>query len=97
MKTLKTTKRTALNSKIEKLGLAKNSIILSFIKDMKTGQKLRPVYSTGGSWKYSSLKNYAPELQRTLNNLGIAFITGNDAPRQGKTGYYVEITTKIID
>ena len=37
------------------------------------------------------------ELERNLNKLGIAFETGNDAARGGKTGYYVLITTKIID
>ena len=83
---LKTTKRSVLNAKIGKLNFAKNSIVGNMIKNLKTGDKLRPVYSSGSSWKYS-----------TLNKLGIAFETGNDAARGGKTGYYVLITTKIID
>lgn len=94
---LKTTKRSVLNAKIEKLNFAKNSIVGNMVKNMKTGDKLRPVYSSGSSWKYSTLNDYRAELERTLNKLGIAFETGNDAARGGKTGYYVLITTKIID
>jgi hypothetical protein len=32
-----------------------------------------------------------------LNFLGINYTIGNDSPRGGKTGYYIEILTKIID
>ena len=94
---LKTTKRSALNAKIEKLNFAKNSIVGNMIKNLNTGDKLRPVYSTGGSWRFSSLKDYRVELEKTLRDLGISFETGNDATRGGRTGYYVQITTKIID
>ena len=94
---LKTTKRSALNAKIEKLNFAKNSIVSNMIKNLNTGDKLRPVYSTGGSWRFSSLKDYRVELEKTLRALGISFETGNDATRGGRTGYYVQITTKIID
>ena len=94
---LKTTKRSALNAKIEKLNFAKNSIVGNMIKNLNTGDKLRPVYSTGGSWRFSSLKDYRSELEKTLRDLGIYFETGNDAARGGRTGYYVQITTKIID
>ena len=94
---LKTTKRSVLNAKIEKLNFAKNSIVGNMIKNLNTGDKLRPVYSTGGSWRFSSLKDYRSELEKNLIDLGISFETGNDATRGGRTGYYVQITTKIID
>ena len=94
---LKTTKRSALNAKIEKLNFAKNSIVGNMIKNLNTGDKLRPVYSTGGSWRFSSLKDYSVELEKNLIDLGISFETGNDATRGGRIGYYVQITTKIID
>lgn len=55
---LKTTKRSVLNAKIEKLNFAKNSIVYNMIKNLNTGDKLRPVYSAGGSWRFSSLKDY---------------------------------------
>ena len=35
------------------------------------------------------------ELTNVLNQLGIEFTKGNDAPRGGKTGAFVKITTKI--
>jgi hypothetical protein len=94
---MKTTKRTSLNKRIEKLNLQKNSIVGNMICDMKKGDKLRPIYSQGSSWKYSSLIDKSQELKDTLKTLGIEFTTGNDAARGGKTGYFVEITTKIID
>ncbi len=94
---LKTTKRSVLNAKIEKLNFTKTSIVGNMIKNLNTGDKLRPVYSTGGSWRFSSLKDYRVELEKNLIDLGISFETGNDATRGGKTGYYVQITTKIID
>ena len=94
---LKTTKRSVLNAKIEKLNFAKNSMVGNMIKNLNTGDKLRPVYSTGGSWRFSSLRDYSVELKKNLIDLGISFETGNDATRGGRTGYYVQITTKIID
>jgi hypothetical protein len=94
---MKTTKRTALNKRILKLKLASNSIIGNMIADLKKGDRLRPVYSQGSTWKYSSLIDKSGELKSTLNFLGINYTIGNDSPRGGKTGYYIEILTKIID
>ena len=92
-----TTQRNVLNAKIEKLNFAKNSIVGNLIKDLKTDEKLRPIYSTGGSWKHSSLKDYSKELKIVLEKLKLNYIEGNDGKRGGKTSYYVQITTKIID
>lgn len=94
---MKTTKRTSLNRRIEKLGFSKNSIVGTMISGIKTGDRLRPIYSQGRTWKHSSLVDKSTELKYTLRLLGVEFITGNDAVRGGKTGYFVEITTKIIE
>lgn len=94
---MKTTKRTSLNKRIEKLNLSKNSIILNMITGIRKGDRLRPVYSKGSSWAHSSLIDKSTELKDTLKFIGVEFTTGNDAARGGKTGYFVEISTKIID
>jgi hypothetical protein len=48
------------------------------------------------NWKkngrYVNLTSYNPE--RYLRFWGVDFETGNDAPRGGKEGYYVKLTTK---
>lgn len=46
--------------------------------------------------KNSLVYKWFSDLKSVLRKLRIEFIEGNDAPRGGKTGYFVQITTKII-
>ena len=93
---MKTTKKSVLKRKVAKLKLQKNSTLLSFLNEVIAGKKiLRPVYSTGSSWKYSTLHDKREEVARTLRTMGIEYESGNDAPRGGKTGAFIKITTKI--
>lgn len=98
---MKTTKRTALNKRIEKLTaskkLMKSSLVYGWVSNLQNNEILRPVYSQGSTWKHSSLVDKSYELTNILKSLKIKFSTGNDAPRGGRTGYYVEIITKIKD
>ena len=96
---MKTTKSTTLAKRIEKLvklkELNKSSLVYSWISNLQSNDILRPVFSQGSTWKYSSLVDKTTELTDILKKLGVEFITGNDAIRGGKTGYFVKITTKI--
>lgn len=61
----------------------------------KNGWKCWPNYYTGsGSWSRCSA-DYAEQIDRILTDLGMIrgkhFCTGNDAPRGGWTGDYVEL------
>ena len=98
---MKTTKRTALNARIEKLignkELRRNSLVYAWVCGIRKGHVLRPVFSQGRSWKHSSLIDKSDELELILTKLKISFTSGNDAPRGGKTGYFIKIDTKIID
>lgn len=98
---MKTTKRTSLDKRIEKLvatkELSKNSIVYKWLIHLKSNDELRPVYTQGQSWKHSSLVDKEIELKRALRLLSIDFQSGNDAPRGGKTGVFVKILTKILD
>lgn len=96
---MKTTSTTALNKRIEKLvkakELSKTSLVYGWISDLKTDEILRPIFSQGSTWKYSSLVDKSTELTTVLKKLGIEFKIGNGAPRGGQTGYFVKIVTKI--
>ena len=96
---MKTTKTLTLAKKIEKLvklkELNKTSLVYEWVSNLQSNEVLRPIFSKGSTWKHSSLTDKLNELTIVLRKLGIEFVTGNDAARGGKTGYFVKITTKI--
>jgi len=96
---MKTTKKSALAKRIQKLvdskELNKNSLVYRWIENLYTGDVIRPVFTQGSSWKHSSLVDKSKELEIVLMKLKIGFVAGNDSPRGGRTGYFVKITTKI--
>ena len=96
---MKTTKTTTLAKRIEKLvkakELNKTSLVYGWVSNLQSNEVLRPVFSQGSTWRHSSLIDKSNELTIILKKLGIEFVTGNDAARGGKTGYFVKITTKI--
>lgn len=98
---MKTTKVTSLEKRIEKLvatkELSKNSLIYNWLNDMKDGKKeFRPVFTQGSTWNHSSLVDKSNELATILRKLNISFSTCNDAVRGGKTGFRLDINTKIV-
>ena len=95
MTTLKSTKRTVLVKKMNKLNVSKNSLVYGWVSDLQSNEVLRPIFSQGSTWKHSSLIDKSKELTDLLRELNISFSTGNDAARGGKTGYFVKINTKI--
>lgn len=58
-------------------------------------RRIDTVWTTGSSWKYSSLINETASVSRILTEIGIEFKTENDAPRGGKTGEHLVLVTKI--
>jgi hypothetical protein len=97
---MKSTTSRVIASKIEKLvadkHLNRNSTIFDWLMLVSLGAKhLRPVNSTGGSWKYSSLSDRTVEITSALKSLGVEFTLSNDAPKGGKTGALITITTKV--
>ena len=98
---MKTTKASVLAKKIEKMGndkfISKNSLVYGWVKSITNENKtFRPVFTQGSTWKHSSLVDKTRELQVALGFLGLDFVTSNDAPRGGKTGVRIDITTKIL-
>jgi len=99
---LKTITKTSLINKLNKLTtdkiLTKNSLVYIWLKNLTNKNNIiRPVFSQGSTWKHSTLIDKSDELINILRRLKISYSSGNDAPRKGKTGYYIEINTKIIN
>ncbi len=97
---MKTTTNIAIESKLSKLVdnklINKSSIVYGWIKEIQSGKNnFRPVYSQGSSWKHSTLFDRRMEFIKVLNLLKISFVQGNDAPRGGQTGAYLNVTTKV--
>lgn len=96
---MKTTKTSTIAKRIEKLvsnkEMSKNSLVYGWVSNLQSNEILKPVFSQGSTWKHSSLVDKSHELTSVLRKLNIDFVTGNDAARGGKTGYFVKITTKI--
>lgn len=97
---MKTASKKTIETKLAKLVSAKevnkSSIIYGWVIEIINGNKnFRPVYSQGSSWKHSSLFDRRDEFTILLRKLGIEFKQGNDAPRGGQTGAFLNIITKI--
>lgn len=78
-----------LKSKIEKSRTKNRSFFAAL--NVVNGKRVYTNYITGsGKWTHFSACN--PE--KYLNEWGIDFQTGNDAPRGGKMGDFIELSTK---
>jgi len=97
---MKTTSKASIEKKLAKLVtekiIRKSSIVYGWMKELIAGKKeFRPVYSQGSSWKNSSLFDRRFEMTTVLNAMKIEYKSGNDAPRGGQTGAFIQITTKV--
>ena len=97
---MKTTNKTSLVKRIEKLivskELKKNSLVYGWVNQILNGEtEFRPVFTQGSSWKYSSLVDKTLEFETILRKLKLSFSTSNDAPRGGKTGVRIDVLTKV--
>lgn len=61
---------------------------------MVDGYTIRPV-NTSGSGRFTSNLDYTKDTENLLKLLGLKFKVGNDAPRGGLTGNFIEVLTKI--
>lgn len=77
--------------KLEKFVGAKNSKGVQIAEEAinNIGIKVRPVYSSGGSWKHSKLNDHMNAVIANLEINNVTYEKGNDAPRGGKTGAYI--------
>jgi hypothetical protein len=97
---MKTLSKKSAEKKLAKLvetkQINKTSLVYGWINDIINGYtKFRPAYSQGRNWKSSSLVDKSMEFANALRLMGIEFVSGNDAPKGGRAGVYIHITTKI--
>jgi hypothetical protein len=64
---------------------------VSITKELIETGSCRPVISSGGSWKYSSLYDETFTITNWLKSNSIDFEVSNDAPKGGKTGAKISL------
>ena len=97
METAKTMKRTMILKRLEKSHVVnKNSVAYHMVSSMSNKKLIRPCYIQGNG-RFSQNADHTEEILNVLRLLNINFYFGNDAPRGGKPGNYIEIRTKIIN
>lgn len=99
---MKTTKKTAVTKRLLALKdysgkpISKTSKAYEYVMTIiNDGVKMLHPNYTSGSGRYISIQEHASATKDLLKKLGIEFETGNDAPRGGKCGEYIKITTVI--
>lgn len=58
------------------------------------GTRIRPC-KTSGSGRFTKNADYTADICAALDILGFDYIVGNDSPRGGKTGNYIQLLTFI--
>jgi hypothetical protein len=92
---MKTASTTTLTKKLTKLNPTKNLIAYKMVKEVINGESfIRPCY-TLGSGRFISYHDHSQPIEAILKEIGIEYVSGNDAPRGGLTGKFIQITTKI--
>ncbi len=96
-------KKKTARKRLEKTGCSKNSIAYKVITDVIEGKNetgliqggvIRPCY-TSGSGRFTSNQDHTDLVVHCLNKMNVKFTLGNDAPRGGATGRWIEIKTKF--
>jgi hypothetical protein len=72
-------------------GFSKTSKVHDFLVELLENRRVHTGYYRGRGWRTTAV-DYTREVCNQLDKLGIAYNTGNDAPRGGVYGNYVEIT-----
>ena len=79
---------TELEKNFHELKIRKGSYKYEITLEIVKGHRMHTVLS-GTKWGW---KAYTDEVVLILNILGVNYLIGNDAPRGGKRGNFVEVT-----
>lgn len=86
---------SALNASCKK-GTSAYKLIISLVEGgTKSTNKLRTCW-TSGSGRFTSNLDYTTDTFSALNKMGLPCTKGNDAPRGGQTGNFVEIAPEAV-
>ena len=97
-------KTTTLKTRLSKIeNLSKGSKSYQIVSDliegtrksgMVYGNTIRPCH-TSGRGRFTSNLNYTAMTEYLLNKLNLKYKSGNDSPRGGMPGNYIQVLTKI--
>ena len=96
MKTL-TLQKKLQKKEIYKRGFA-YKMVCDFVNNVSrldiNGNVLRPCH-TSGHGRFTTNLDYTKDVEMYLTVIKVKFESGNDSPRNGKTGNYIKVLTKI--
>jgi hydrogenase maturation factor HypF (carbamoyltransferase family) len=92
-----------LVEKLENSGANKNTIAYKAVKMLLNGEnsrytqqvkgnRIRPVH-TSGSGRFCKNMDYTKDVIQLLEKLELKYTIGNDAPKGGLTGNYIDVIT----
>lgn len=83
---------TELEKDFHELKIRKGSYKYEIALEIVRGKRMHTVLN-GTKWGW---KEYTNDVVLILNNLGVNYLVGNDAPRGGKLGTFVEVSLANI-
>lgn len=91
-------KKETLQSRIEKHLYTKGGTLAKKYEEVvellnNPNRTLRPICWCGRG-RHINLSDKSAIIEQGLSLLGIAYETGNDAPKGGKNGYYIRLSAK---
>lgn len=85
-------------SEIEKIAdtkfIRRNSYVYKTLSCWNGWEKIRPVYYSGKG-QYVTIHDETCTIKTILDKIGIKYTIGNDAPRGGRYGDFIQVKTKI--
>ena len=89
-------KKETLQKRLSKSTFTKQSKAYQMVSEWINGGSatLRTCH-TSGSGRFITNLDYTADVKWLLLQMNVKFIAGNDAPKGGKTGNFIQIKTKI--
>ena len=91
-------KASTLQKRLSKINVSKTSISYKIVKRLIDGEldskMIRPCY-TSGRGRFMSNMDYTGGTMHLLNQLNVKYKVGNDSPKGGKTGNFINVISKI--
>ena len=79
-----------------KSGAINNRYSHAWENSVKKGNRIYPKSYTG-SGNYITLRDYSFQIEEIIKDLGYKFKTGNDAPRGGKQGDFIQVSKTAMN
>ena len=89
-------KKETLQKRLSKSTFTKQSKAYQFVSEwIDSGNGFIRTCHTSGKGRFTTNLDYTSDVTALLDQMNVKYVTGNDAPRGGKTGNFIKIKTKI--